>query len=127
MWTHLLEELVGRHAPAELALPEDQRLLHGQAQALQEQAVLQAPQVLQLVLVLQAAVHGLHAQREGRLRQLVHVTRRHVLHGLAAARAVFRTSVRLAHVFQHGLQPLVAQHGGQVAVGLDQREGELQQ
>lgn len=62
--------LVGGHGFGKLATPEEHGVFQGQANALEEEAILQASSMLQVVLRLQRLLHGAHAQREGLRRQL---------------------------------------------------------
>lgn len=48
----------------ELLFPEPERLIHCETEAFEEQAELQSPIVLQMVLVLQSCVQCLHARWE---------------------------------------------------------------
>lgn len=121
-----LHELVVVHDLAEVRLPEDHSVLDLQPRALEKQAVLQPPPVLELVVLAQIRVQVFHAERHVCVCDLIHLVRSEFVDGLgpAAFREVL-ADIHLVHVFQERPDAHVYRHALEHARCLCQGAGEI--
>ena len=105
----LLLEFVSVHLLGELFLPKRVGFIHGKPEALDEETQLQAPEMLQMMLVAEGCDQGLHARREGLAGIEVQVCQTNLV-SIIWCLGLIQVEVNgtmVGQTDQHGVQPLV--------------------